>query len=437
MDYVKFKEDLLTQLDLCRDEIIASFVPVEDKLFDFMEYDTYHKHQRLITVFENIVSENMIYLLQALCTDHGFTCDASSADLKSGVYKFADFSYEAQGGKRYVFVEGQNEKPVHTLKNQSSCDFHLLMKKLCEPWIHADIVLLQNRSDKGYERADTMRLYMAASTNISLGAGSSYNIYLYEDYINEVFGAEEGCAFHEALWNLNGEIRRSLGYSISELCTPKSLVDFKLKTQAVLRDFDYSNSYHQMRRLNHQITEVQFNIILANYIGHGLYDVMLGENKFAAAFITSEWLCSKYADESGKLDGTYLVAGYLKSVEQLLQRVLFIVGEGRFLGGKRINAQNEEVINATLGNLEHFFEKGQKNYDLLLDVFGDDNKAVVVYLRDIISEWRIYYRNGYFHKDNLADKGKITEIRNQAYYMYMLILGSINLTNAEIDKLMH
>ena len=47
----------------------------------------------------------------------------------------------------------------------------------------------------------------------------------------------------------------------------------------------------------------------------------------------------------------------------------------------------------------------------------------------------LYKRNGYFHKRNLCDKDKIEAIREETYFLYLLILGSIKLTPSDIEKL--
>ena len=57
------------------------------------------------------------------------------------------------------------------------------------------------------------------------------------------------------------------------------------------------------------------------------------------------------------------------------------------------------------------------------------------YINEIISNWRKLRRNGYFHKDNLNDVNKIELIRNETFFIYMLIIGSLELSEDDLDKL--
>ena len=46
----------------------------------------------------------------------------------------------------------------------------------------------------------------------------------------------------------------------------------------------------------------------------------------------------------------------------------------------------------------------------------------------------MHYRNGLFHKDQLNSEEIITRIRQETIYLYMLILGSIELSEASIKQ---
>jgi hypothetical protein len=63
------------------------------------------------------------------------------------------------------------------------------------------------------------------------------------------------------------------------------------------------------------------------------------------------------------------------------------------------------------------------------------NKAMLHFteaMRDAIG----YSRNGYFHKDNMPAK-EVSEIREQTYFLYLLILGSLTLSDENISDLMN
>ena len=88
---------------------------------------------------------------------------------------------------------------------------------------------------------------------------------------------------------------------------------------------------------------------------------------------------------------------------------------------------NEDRINSTLGSLIGFLEL---NGDVL-----EVNSFVKRYIEDTIHDWRRKQRNGYFHKDNLHDGDKIAMIRQQALYLYYLILGGCKVDDEDFDQL--
>ena len=49
------------------------------------------------------------------------------------------------------------------------------------------------------------------------------------------------------------------------------------------------------------------------------------------------------------------------------------------------------------------------------------------YLKSQLSDWRSQNRNGYLHKDNLEGKEAVETVRDETYFLYMLILGSLAL----------
>lgn len=134
------------------------------------------------------------------------------------------------------------------------------------------------------------------------------------------------------------------------------------------------------------------------------------------------------------MDNTYIVAGYLKSIEQLLWDILLIIAKNKQLNGCPINESNEEIINNTLGSLNYFLNDWA-NKDLFENAFGNSTTYVMGYINEIISNWRRLRRNGYFHKDNLNDINKIELIRNETFLIYMLIIGSLELSENDLDKL--
>ena len=52
-----------------------------------------------------------------------------------------------------------------------------------------------------------------------------------------------------------------------------------------------------------------------------------------------------------------------------------------------------------------------------------------------IDDWRNKQRNGYFHKDNIHSIDKVNEIREKAFLLYFLILGSCTIKDEQFAEL--
>lgn len=76
------------------------------------------------------------------------------------------------------------------------------------------------------------------------------------------------------------------------------------------------------RDLNNFIT----NNIKNGFINKGRYKLLLGGGDFAMSFLTSEWLFKKYFTLK-EMNNTFIVTGYLKSIEQMLWDIIYIMGK--------------------------------------------------------------------------------------------------------------
>ena len=268
------------------------------------------------------------------------------------------------------------------------------------------------------------------------------------DFLEDIFGSQESISFHKAMRDIDSQLRETLGYYLTELCSSENKLLFKKEMESHLLSFDYDlmkqNSLILMREKNKWAKDLfwgKYAAIKKQFIENGRYKLLLGKKDFAESFFSSEWLIYK-TEDSSLLDNTYKVAGYLKSVEELLWDIIILLGEGRTIAGKaygeqyQINEKNYNDINATLGSLQRFLSD-YSNQDLFLDAFGDGRRFVSDYLKQQISFWRDNYRNGYFHKHNLNDLEKVKQIRNQTIFLYMMILGSLDLRTEDLEELMY
>ena len=106
------------------------------------------------------------------------------------------------------------------------------------------------------------------------------------------------------------------------------------------------------------LNNYNFGNIKNRFIAQGRYSLLLGNRDFAKSFLTSEWLFKKYFSLE-EMDNTFIVAGYLKSIEQLLWDIIYLIGQGRQIRGGTVEEDNGNAIDTTLGSLQRFIT----NYD--------------------------------------------------------------------------
>lgn len=247
-----------------------------------------------------------------------------------------------------------------------------------------------------------------------------------KDIFDSYFGPEEFSVFTRYVNEFNERARYLIGFNTVITPTDEAIEQFKESVSDMLRKYPYRDFIPQ------DIFENQIDILHANYIDRGLYKAMTGDASFADSFISSEWLY-KLNLVTKSLDQTGIVAGYLKSVEQLLFTVIQFSKDK----GKRIRTRdntiseyttdNEKRIDKTLGSLNAFLEHNSGLFNV--------SNFVKYHIVNTINDWRDKQRNGYFHKDNLHDAEKVAEIRQKAIYLYFLILGGCSIHDDQFEQL--
>ena len=246
------------------------------------------------------------------------------------------------------------------------------------------------------------------------------------EFWEQYFGRDEYDLLVAHINAFNEQAREIIGFSTIVTPTDSALVRFRVKTGDMLRTYPYTAN------IPDNIYQYQVDIWTKNYIDRGLWRAMVGTSNFAVSFISSEWNYNMYL-LTENLDLTSIVAGYMKSVEQLIWAIISFQTKNSFKikakGGGLIefSAENESLIDSTLGSLEKVFQKNSWMFDV-----NDFAKRHIV---DAISDWREKHRNGFFHKHNLQSIDKVKEIRNQTLQLYFLILGGCTIGDADFPKL--
>ena len=227
-------------------------------------------------------------------------------------------------------------------------------------------------------------------------------------------------AFHE-------RCNRIISYKTIITPTKKTLSAFKQKKCNMLRDMDYWSISRKGQ--SGELSEIEFEKVRNSFISKKMYTAMLSNNDFADSFISAEWSYDVYSNSMGELELSGIIAGYLKSIEQLMYAIVrFHVNEGIRIktknGFQEYTLDNEQLIDSTLWSLNDFVTSKKGKLAISVNVRGC--------IKESVDLWRKYQRNGYFHKDNLYKKdNKIGEVREQTIYLYFLLLGGIEFSQQQ------
>lgn len=262
-------------------------------------------------------------------------------------------------------------------------------------------------------------------------AGISIQRITVQQFWEKHFGSDEYKILKTYVNDFNSKAVEIIGFQTVLSPTEEAIEHFRNKIGKEIVMYPYRDN------IPDDIYSKQIDILYNNYIGRGLWRAMVGKSSFAVSFITSEWYYKVY-QLSENLDLTSVVAGYLKSIEQLLFTLIglakgtgiTILSKEKYNRENRIilfTEENEDLVDTTLGALEQVIaHNGQ-----MLDV----NRYAREYIVKTIDEWRDKQRNGYFHKHNLQSVEKVSEIREKAFQLYFLLLGSCTIQDEQLEEL--
>ena len=416
-----FKDDLLQEFEKERDIVVVSAKRRNRESLFGIRSDNDKIYTQILINFERIVMKKTRELVLELCAKHNIKA-------YEGQQMLHNIVLEQDNKRKHIVILGKTESVnseqfAMVLNNvrflNEPCTFVFLLKDTIE-----------NRRAITHIEA---RFY----NDVSLyeDVPELFSCALFEDFLLNTFGEQEVEAFNHMLESFKADFHNILGYQITEICSPQNLSKLRNELHDELKSFSYEN-IRQKRffesKSKSDISDANFQRIRRNFIDGNKYKLLIQDGDFAQSLLTSEWLYKKYVMLE-QLDNTFIVAGYLKSVEQLLWSIIKLTGRGKFIKDKKIGTAKEDEIDTTLGSLEHFVSD-DANSDLFIDAFNN-NTFVIKYIKRQISSWRAKKRNGLFHKSQLKDKAKIDDIRQETIFLYFLILGSLNLTDDQVKKL--
>lgn len=329
---------------------------------------------------------------------------------------------------------------------------------------HVDkAIILRTSKGKQTNKLIELENQQYKDTNVNIRALSIHEFYLKQ------FGEEEYKAFIDSIDNYLNVTKEITGYKSVKFLSKMNLASIKIFEQKKLRDWDYLNYRYQIinasdKKVQNYLYLTQKDIIFENlddmhksYIFDKLYETMVSSNEYATSFITSEWLYDSFKGKKN-FDYTSVVSGYLKSIEQLLYKIVmlnidndykiamkrdmlkkafrqnipvFELIDNKFNKVPRNKQGNnyrftnypyieftehqKEFMDSSIGTFEYFLRCNKH-------IFSNPDNAKTV--TDMISCFRIECRNGFFHTHNLNDWDLVEKIRRNAIYLYFVLLGS-------------
>ena len=245
----------------------------------------------------------------------------------------------------------------------------------------------------------------------------------FEDFLQKFFNNKVVDSFRLALNEINDNLDELIGYSVTEICSRKTLKRFKGELTEEWKTLDYIQYFNGIK-VPHE-TAVKLR---DKFLSENRYKTLFDGSDYSDSYITSEWFFKKYAPKikASNFDMTSVVAGYFKSVEQLLDAFIRRCGRDRVFQTK-----NYEIILVGGTNYKSMLGDMQKFLYNNIDLFEESNASLQVFYLKKLKDWIANCRNGYLHKDNIQDPKTLKKIREEtiSLYFYTLTMYNFNRNN--------
>ena len=258
---------------------------------------------------------------------------------------------------------------------------------------------------------------------------NSYNdnnekkFYTFEEFVTVMFGNDAWEMINDALLKVQLAAEELQWFELARTTNSKNIMSFNESLKDEIMNFDY---YTELSKTSVVIDDTSFAVIGDRFINSEKYLRLFDYSDFSKSFLTSEWLYKNHM-KNDLLDKTYVITGYLKSIEQLLFAVIGSMGASHTIGIsspdgiKMVTVDSPDFFKATLGNMVYFL-KNINNRDVY---HSGISKTSISGISLIINKWVQSERNGFFHKHNMSSIEKVNEIRSNTFLLYYLILGSL------------
>lgn len=283
---------------------------------------------------------------------------------------------------------------------------------------------------------------------------SDYSIKtFFEEFIN---GNLYNC-FLTTLEEVIEEMHKLIGFNTIPSINIANVTSVKLDLRETIKNIDFQLLTYNSSKEFDSLGRNDLSNICSN-LEHGKAQVLIGESDFAQSYITSEYLYQVlvYKFNNNKLeykfDYTSVVAGYLKTIEQFLYKILcyqmdYDRSEKWIKRGKKyvkrnhkrkypreeevrkhpdndegiyqvlVSRNNLKFMDISLGSLIWYVSDNEKCWNL-----SAQGKKL---LNKLLLDYKDSVRNGYFHKHNLEDIEEVKRIRENTLYLLCFIIGGL------------
>ena len=283
---------------------------------------------------------------------------------------------------------------------------------------------------------------------------SDYSIKtFFEEFIN---GNLYNC-FLTTLEEVIEEMHKLIGFNTIPRINIANVTSVKLDLRETIKNIDFQLLTYNSSKEFDSLSRNDLSNICSN-LDNGKAQVMVGESDFAQSYITSEYLYQVLVDKFNnnkleyKFDYTSVVAGYLKTIEQFLYKLLcyqmdYDRSEKWIKRGKKyvkrnhkrkypreeevrkhpdndegiyqvlVSRNNLKFMDISLGSLIWYVSDNEKCWNL-----SAQGKEL---LNKLLLDYKDSVRNGYFHKHNLEDIEEVKRIRENTLYLLCFIIGGL------------
>lgn len=401
-----FEEELLERLSRSYyDELLYFSGTVPHALINFNDVLLLKKGQKYINHTEQVFQKSIATLFVSLYAGRGIQGKVCKTD----------------GGKgRGVYVR-QIKTRIHFLGQEKFVNFPKV------PWFN-----FQESSDGTYDlytvtvKKDSVGEDFIDRANKQLKAKEikTKSFIVLEDFVSQQFGKGIWQELNETMARIEKEAKNYQWFGLINYYNNLTQAEFLKKIEKGLRTYDFQK---ELALYPNAISNRNYAVLQNEFIGKEKYKILLGSEDFASSYIASEWLFENL-NNNDLMEKTYIVTGYIKSIEQLLAYMIQKSANpneqiGVLDGGgiTNVDINSPDFYKATLGNMTYYLKAFSSSH-IYLDSLP---RGAIRDINSIIKDWVQEERNGYFHKDNVYSTERVSEIRGKTLLLYFLIISAI------------